>query len=83
MDFVLERMRRNPAADWTIADVLGVCTRSGVTCRPPTGGGSHHKLSHPASRVILTIPCARPVKPVYIRKLVKFIDSVGAQDGGP
>jgi hypothetical protein len=42
---------------------------------PPKGGGSHYKISHPNQREILTIPSRRPIKPVYIRELVKFIDA--------
>ena len=74
---LLDRMRRNPTADWTISDVESVCAQHGVRCTPPTGGGSHYKVSHPSQQAILTIPRARPVKPVYIRKLVKFIEAVG------
>ena len=74
---LLDRMRSNPAADWTISDVSSVCTQHGVRCTPPTGGGSHYKVSHPSQRAILTIPRAHPVKPVYIRKLMRFIDAVG------
>ena len=74
---LLERMRRSPASDWTIADVVAVCTRHGVRCVPPSGGGSHYKLSHASQREILTVPRARPVKPVYIRKLVRFIEAIG------
>ena len=33
-------------------------------------------LSLRTQRDILTIPARRPVKPVYIRKLVRFIDAV-------
>lgn len=77
MPDLLDQMRRNPAADWTISDVEGACARYGVRCIPPSGGGSHYKVSHPSQQTILTIPRARPVKPVYVRKLVKFIDSVG------
>lgn len=76
-DDLLERMRRSPAADWTIADVQSVCARHGVRCSPPSGGGSHYKVSHPSQREILTIPRARPVKAVYVRKLVRLIDAVG------
>lgn len=83
MSDVLDRMRRNPAADWTIADVAAVCARRGVRCVPPSGGGSHHKVSHPSQRDILTIPRARPVKPVYIRKLVRFIEAVEGGAGAP
>lgn len=80
---VLDRMRRNPAADWTIADVTVVCAQHGVRCTPPSGGGSHYKISHPSQPAILTIPRARPVKPVYIRKLVRFIEAVGGAGALP
>ena len=73
-------MRRSPAADWTIDDVATVCAEHGLRCMPPTGGGSHYKVSHPSQRAILTIPRARPVKPVYIRMLVRFIESVRGTD---
>jgi hypothetical protein len=71
----LDRMRANPAGDWKIADVEAVCRENGVRCVPPRGGGSHYKVSHPSQRDILTIPSRRPVKPVYIRKLVRFIEA--------
>ena len=79
---LLDRMRRNPASDWTVGDVASVCAQHGVRCVPPSGGGSHYKVSHPSQRAILTIPRARPVKPVYIRKLVRFIEAVG-EAGAP
>ena len=67
------RMRANPFGDWTMKDVESVCRANGFTCRPPTGGGSHFKVSHLDFRDILTIPARRPIKPVYIRKLVGMI----------
>jgi hypothetical protein len=73
----LARMRANPAADWTIDDVVAVCREHGLRCTPPTGG-SHYKVSHPSSRTILIVPSRRPVKTVYIRKLVRFVDALGA-----
>jgi hypothetical protein len=49
---------------------------------PPRGGGSHWKVSDPSQRDILTIPQRRPVKPVYIRRLVRFVQAVmEARDG--
>ena len=69
-------MQANPAGDWGINDVEAVCREYGIRCTPPTGGGSHYKVSHPSRRDILTIPSRRPVKPVYIRKLVRFIEAV-------
>jgi hypothetical protein len=73
-------MRRNPRADWTIRDVISVCAKHGLACEPPRGGGSHYKISHPLSTLILTVPSRRPIKPIYIRKLVEMIDSVGVDD---
>jgi hypothetical protein len=74
---LVEQMRRNPAGDWSIGDVERACRQVGVRCVPPTGGGSHYKVSHPSQAEILTIPARRPVKPVYIRKLVVFLARVG------
>lgn len=79
---LLDSMRRNPAGDWTLGDVERLCARHGVRCIPPTGGGSHYKLSHSSQTSILTIPRARPIKRVYIRKLVQFIEAIGGQ-GAP
>ena len=67
------RMRANPNGDWTMKDVEAVCATNGMTCRPPTGGGSHFKVSHPDFYDILTVPARRPIKSVYIRKLVALI----------
>jgi hypothetical protein len=44
---------------------------------PPTGGGSHWKVTAPDEEAILTIPAKRPIKPVYIRKLPAMIKRRG------
>lgn len=71
----LSRMRPNPVANWTMRDVEAVCAEHGIICAPPSGG-SHFKISHPSRPEILTIPYRRPIKPVYIRKLVRFIEGL-------
>lgn len=73
-DDLLERMRANPR-DWRIGDVQRVCTEAAVDCTPPRKG-SHYKVKHAAVVDILTVPAHRPIKPVYIRALVRFIDHV-------
>ena len=76
-------MRRNPL-DWSIENVVTVCRQIGFDCTPPSGGGSHYKLSHPDLEDILTVPAKRPIKPVYIRKLVALADAVAAKrERGP
>jgi hypothetical protein len=71
----LEAMRRNPAGDWKIADVEALCREFDILLMPNRSGGSHYKISHASQREILTLPFKRPIKAVYIRKLVVFIDA--------
>ncbi len=81
-DKLLEQMRRNPAGDWTIGDIQKLCDRLGWQCFPPSGGGSHWKIMVPGHEAILTVPAKRPIKPVYIRKLVELVKASndGAND---
>ncbi len=72
----LAAMRRNPRGDWTIQDVVAVCRDYDVLCEPARGGSSHYKVGHAGVAEKLTIPYKRPIKPVYIRKLVAFLDVV-------
>ena len=73
------RMRQNPAGDWTITDIERLCAGLGWRCLPPTGGGSHWKVAAPDGPMILTIPARRPIKAIYIRKLLTMMD--GLSDG--
>jgi hypothetical protein len=73
---LLESMRRNPRGDWGIDVERRVCTEHGLGCDPPKGGGSHYKVTHPDRPDILTVPARRPIKPIYIKKLVQLIDGV-------
>ena len=72
----LDPMRRNPAGDWTIDDVRALCREHGVLCEPARGESSHYKDAHPRKPEKLTIPFKRPIKPVYIRQLVAFIQAL-------
>ena len=71
---LLDRMRANPR-DWRIEDIIVVCDSHRIACTPPRNG-SHYKVKHDTMAAILTIPARRPIKPVYIRELVRFIDTV-------
>lgn len=67
-------MRANPR-DWRIEDVRAVCKAFALDLdRPP--GGSHYGVSAPGWRQHVTVPFARPIRPV--RRLVRFIDAVAA-----
>ena len=71
----LQRMRANPAGDWQIADVKLVCRTYGIECLEPSGG-SHYKVAHPSQREILTVVHGRPIRAIYIKRLVQFVDAV-------
>lgn len=73
-DKLLARMRHNPR-DWRIEDVKTLCAAFEVDLdRPP--GGSHYGVSDASQAYVVTVPFARPIKAVYIRKLVRFVDAV-------
>jgi hypothetical protein len=72
----LEAMRRNPQSDWKIADVEALCREFDMYCMPVTGGGSHYKVGHAKMPTKLTIPFKRPIKAVYIKNLVRFVDAL-------
>lgn len=73
-DKLLERMRAN-RRDWRIEDIVRLCNAFGVACTAPKKG-SHYKMKHPSQEEILTIPAHRPIKPVYVADLVRFIERV-------
>ena len=70
-----EKMRSNPRDNWDIDDVRVVCNEFGSTLRAPSRG-SNYKVAHPGQSEILTIPARRPIKPVYIRMFVEFVDKI-------
>jgi hypothetical protein len=72
----LDQMRRNPSGDWRIEDVIAICREFGIECEASRSGSSHYKVKHLAMAEILTVPFKRPIKPVYVRKLVAFVDAV-------
>jgi hypothetical protein len=71
---VLEKMRANPRGDWTIAQIETLCVKVGIEIRKPSGS-SHYVLSSPFLRDSLTVPYKRPIKPLYVKKLVSYTDA--------
>ena len=72
----LEAMKANPHGDWKISDVVALCREFEALCEPMRGGGSHYKVGHLQISRKLTVPSKRPIKPVYIKLLVAFIDAL-------
>ena len=66
---------RNNSLDWRIGDVQTVCRAFDVGCKKPDGT-SHFTVSDPTQVEILTVVTGKPIKQIYIKKLVAFIDAV-------
>jgi hypothetical protein len=77
---LLDRMRANPQADWTIADIERVCRACGLTITPPRRG-SHYKVRDPDGGTTLTIPARRPIR-ADIRALVALADRLREDKDG-
>ena len=71
----LERMRVNPKDDWTKEDVQALCDSFGIPCEKPDGT-SHFTVSDVTQEQILTVVAAKPILPIYIKRLVAFVDAV-------
>jgi hypothetical protein len=69
-------MRANPR-DWRIEDVRTLCLAFELDLDRPSGG-SHYGVSATGQHRHVTVPFARPIKPVYIGRLVSFVDAVRA-----
>ena len=70
---LLSAMRQNPN-DWAMAKLLTVARRHGLEVR--STGGSHHVFSHASVRDPLSVPAHRPIKAIYVKRLVALIDQI-------
>ena len=71
---LLDKMRNNPR-DWRIDQLEVVAKNYGINVRK--SGGSHVVFDHPEWIELLCIPAKRPIKPIYVKKLVSLIDTLG------
>ncbi len=65
---LIEAMANNPL-DWQIDQVHTVAKASGLTVHCP--GGNHHVVRNAAGAKI-SIPAHRPIKAIYIKKLIRL-----------
>ena len=69
---LFDSMKANSKADWTPDNVKTVARTYGLTVRQR--GTSHAVLTN-ASGQHLTIPMHKPIKPIYIKRLVALIEA--------
>lgn len=71
---LLEKMRLNPR-DWRIEQLEVVARHYNIDVRK--SGGSHVVFCHSQWIELLCVPAHRPIKPIYIKKLVSLIEALG------
>ena len=76
-DKTLDRMRANPR-DWRIGSHEAVAVAHGVNVRKL--GESRAVFEHPGVAEAVSVPARRPIKPVYVRRFVAFIEAVRASN---
>lgn len=76
-DKLIEKLRNNPR-DASIAQIRKILDRYGL--QYVWGKGDHLNVKHPELDYILTIPAHKPIKPIYIIKLLKMIDDIKEDD---
>jgi hypothetical protein len=69
---ILRQMRANPT-NWRIEDLKTVARSYSISHRQH--GTSHVIFIFPGTGLV-TVPAARPIKPVYVRQFVALIDKL-------
>jgi hypothetical protein len=67
---ILKRMKANPR-DWRIESLKSVAEANNVAFRQPCGS---HVIFRHTKGAMLSVPAHRPIKPIYIKKFVRFIE---------
>lgn len=73
----LTKMKANPR-DWRIEQLETIAGNYGFTVRKT--GGSHFVFVHDDLDEQVTIPSHRPIKPIYVKKLVMLIEKLENKD---
>ncbi len=69
---LLQQMKSNPKADWTPDHVKTLCKAFGLTFRQR---GTSHAVITNIKGGHLTVPMHKPIKPLYIKRLVALIEA--------
>ncbi len=72
---ILDKMRNNPS-DWRIEDLKIIADRFGFTYRQL---GTSHVTFRAPNGGTLTVPAAKPIKKVYVKRIITFIDRQGEE----
>ncbi|MBZ4687475.1 MAG: hypothetical protein PWQ96_2388 [Clostridia bacterium] len=79
LDKLYKKIVNNPK-DINFKDLDKLLKQHGFECRQPGKGSSHFHYYHPKLTEILTIPYARPIKAIYVKRAIAAIESL--KEGG-
>ena len=71
VDKILEKMKQNPR-DWRIDNIKTVAQSYGIEWRQKA---SSHVVFIKSNGQTLPIPAHRPIKPIYIKKFINFVEN--------
>ncbi len=71
-DKAFEKIKQNPK-NVRFETINNILIRHGFTVRQPKSGSSHY--TYKKGKFTLTIPRHQPVRAVYIRKAIQFIEA--------
>lgn len=72
---LIEKMRNNPK-DIPFEELDALLKYYGCQSRQPKSGSSHYFYTHPVASEPLSIPKARPIKAIYIKRALQMIDEI-------
>lgn len=76
-DKQLERMRRNPV-QIRFDELRTVAERHAFVLRSVRG--SHYQFRHDCLREILTVSARPPVKPMYVKEVIRLIEKLSEEE---
>ncbi|MDA8211208.1 MAG: hypothetical protein M0021_04935 [Clostridia bacterium] len=74
-DKLYAKIVNNPK-DVKFEDIDNILKKYGFECRQPSKGSSHYNYYHPALSELVTVPYARPIKAIYVKRAVAAIELV-------
>ena len=64
-------MKNNPKGDWVIEDIKALADRHDIAYKQP---GTSHVTFRSLDGRKLTVPAHKPIKPIYIKLFVEFLE---------
>jgi hypothetical protein len=74
---LLKQLKNNPKGDWKIDTLKAIADHYLIEY---ADNGSSHLVFRSPYGMHLTVPAHRPIKPIYIRLFVEFVETIAKGD---